>query len=225
MMTAPSAPPAYVAAPQPVGQQQLETVQPAPQPRSGNWTGILWTGVIQVVLGSLTTILGIVTMTVFKRVFYVSDIGSPIWCGVLFYVVAGIMGIVSGWKKNSRVAIGYMIMSILACLAACCVIGFGANVMASINIICFSDYHYDSYNAVIYSCDLKLAVNGVYGTVIILALVEFVVAIVGASLTCGLLCCGGSATQTVIHYQPQPHVVATTQPQGPAFYKVPIGQP
>ncbi|XP_038059484.1 endo-1,4-beta-xylanase C-like isoform X1 [Patiria miniata] len=44
-------------------------------------------------------------------------------------------------------------------------------------------------------------------------------------MTCGPLCNGGSATQTVIHYQARPHMVVTTQPHGPAFYNVPSGQP
>ncbi|XP_038058852.1 uncharacterized protein LOC119730151 [Patiria miniata] len=218
----------YVAVTQPVGQQQLVSMQPAPvtfstvnpQPRSGAWKGILWTGIIQVVLGSLTTILGIVTLTVFGPVFMYLDVGSPAWCGILFYVVAGILGTLSGCKKSSVVAIGYMVMSILACLAACCVIGFGAYMMAFVNSFCrprgtfLTDL-----------CDLKAAVNGVYGTLIILALAEFVVAIVGASMTCGPLCNGGSTTQTVIQYQAVPHVVAAPQPQGPVLYNIPTGQP
>ncbi|XP_038059741.1 uncharacterized protein LOC119730969 isoform X2 [Patiria miniata] len=245
MMPATNAPPAYVAAPQPVGQQQLVTLQPAPvtigtvnpQPRSGNWKGILWTGIIQVVLGSLTVILGIVTATRLNG-YYGSDIGAPIWCGKLFYVISGILGIVSGWKKHSGVAIGYMVMSILACLATCCVIGFGAARMALINELChpiYTRYRY-SYNygypgqSVSYYdyppsfCYLQAAINGVYATLILLAIVEFVVAIIGASMTCGPLCSGGSATQTVIHYQAQPHMVIATQPQGPAFYNI-AGQP
>ncbi|XP_038058839.1 uncharacterized protein LOC119730139 [Patiria miniata] len=233
-MATTNAPPSYVAAPQPVGQQQLVTVQPAagvtfgtvnPQPRSGNWKGILWTGTIQVVLGSLTVIFGIATVTAFNRVYDIIDIGSPIWCGILFYVVAGILGIVSGCKKNSGVAIGYMVMSILACLATCCVIGFSAGSMSTINSRCvYYDYSYNSYGRYRYRCDLKAAINGVYATLILLALAEFVVAIVGASMTCGPLCSGGSATQTVIQYQAQPHLVVATQPQGPAFYNIP-GQP
>ncbi|XP_038058845.1 uncharacterized protein LOC119730144 [Patiria miniata] len=101
----------YVAVTQPVGQQQLVSMQPAPvtfstvnpQPRSGAWKGILWTGIIQVVLGSLTTILGIVTLTVFGPVYLYLDVGSPVWCGILFYVVAGILGTLSGCKKSSVV--------------------------------------------------------------------------------------------------------------------------
>ncbi|XP_038058896.1 uncharacterized protein LOC119730980 [Patiria miniata] len=246
-MATTNAPPSYVAAPQPVGQQQLVTVQPAagvtfgtvnPQPRSGNWKGIVWTGIIQVVLGSLTVILGIVTLTEFGQFFFFGDIGSPIWCGILFYVVAGILGIVSGCKKHSGVAVGYMVMSILACLAACCVIGFGAAMMAIINQVChpiYTRYRYDytyGYRGQSVSyyddppsfCYLQAAVNAVYAILIILALVEFVVAIIGASMTCGPLCSGGSATQTVIQYQAQPHLVVATQPQGPAFYNI-AGQP
>ncbi|XP_038058840.1 uncharacterized protein LOC119730140, partial [Patiria miniata] len=195
-----------------------------PQPRSGNWKGILWTGVIQVVLGSLTVIFGIVTVTAFGQFYYISDNGSPIWCGILFYVVAGILGIVSGWKKNSGVAVGYMVMSILACLATCCVIGFGAARMSAINQVChpiYTRYRY-SYNTSF--CYLQAAINGVYAILILLALVEFVVAIVGASMTCGPLCSGGSATRTVIQYQAQPHMGVATQPQGPAFYNI-AGQP
>ncbi|XP_038058894.1 uncharacterized protein LOC119730179 [Patiria miniata] len=246
-MATTNAPPAYVAVPQPVGQQQLVTVQPAagvtlstvnPQLRSGNWKGILWTGIIQVVFGSLTVILGIATVTAFDSFYSTSDIGSPIWCGILFYVVAGILGIVSGWKKNSGVAVGYMVMSILACLATCCVIGAGAARMSAINQVChpiYTRYRYSytySYPRQIVSyydyppsfCYLQAAINGVYATLILLALAEFVVAIIGASMTCGPLCSGGSATQTVIQYQAQPHMVIATQPQGPAFYNF-AGQP
>ncbi|XP_038058842.1 uncharacterized protein LOC119743335 [Patiria miniata] len=236
MMTPTNAPPAYVAAPQPVGQQQLVTVQPAagvtfgtvnPQPRSGNWKGILWTGIIQVVLGSLTVILGIVTLSAFNRVNDSSDIASPLWCGIVFYGFAGICGIVSGSKKHSGWAVGYMVMSILACLATCCVIGFGAARMSFINEHCYprliTRYLYNYYGRVVAvfvavyddprsHCDLKAAINDVSATLILLAMVEFIVAIIGASMACGPLCSGGSATQTVIHYQARPHVVVTTQP-------------
>ncbi|XP_038058846.1 uncharacterized protein LOC119730145 [Patiria miniata] len=222
MMTPTNAPPAYVAAPQPVGQQQLVTVQPAagvtfgtvnPQPRSGNWKGILWTGIIQVVLGSLTVILGIVTLSAFNRVNDSSDIASPLWCGIVFYGFAGICGIVSGSKKHSGWAVGYMVMSILACLATCCVIGFGAARMSFINEHCYprliTRYLYNYYGRVVAvfvavyddprsHCDLKAAINDVSATLILLAMVEFIVAIIGASMACGPLCSGGSATQTVL---------------------------
>ncbi|XP_038058641.1 uncharacterized protein LOC119742950 isoform X2 [Patiria miniata] len=168
MMNTNNAPPAYVAAPQPVGQQQL------------------------------------------------------------FYGVAGILGIVSGFKKNSGVAIGYMVMSILACLAACCVIGFGAARIATINLHCryppYTSNGYDYYGNSSPHCELEAAINGVYSTLILLALAEFIVAMFGASMTCGPICNSGSATQTVIHYQTQPHVVVATQPQGLAFYNI-AGQP
>ncbi|XP_038075158.1 uncharacterized protein LOC119742948 [Patiria miniata] len=229
MMTPTNAPPAYVAAP-----QQVVTVQPAPQRRSGNWTGIQWTGIFQVGLGSLTAILGIVTLAVFKRPLNVDDIGSPIWCGICFYVFAGIFGIVSGSKKNSEVAVGYMVMSILACLATCCVICFAVIWMLFVYSVCtfnspryydYGSYHHYYYPDVPVGCYLQNAVYGVYASLILLALAEFVVAIVGASLTCGPLCSGGSATQTVIHYQARPRVVVATQPLGTAFYNIPAGQP
>ncbi|XP_022095751.1 uncharacterized protein LOC110981981 [Acanthaster planci] len=213
-------PPAYVA--QPSGQQQLVMTQPAPsvvvnQSREGSWKTITSTGITQVVLGSLTIIFGIVNQTALKN-YYRNDIGSPIWCGLLFYVVAGILGIVSGKKRSRGVAIAYMVMSILASLSAICVIGFSAAGLTFVNGY-YCRYHY-FYTDV---CDLKKAFIGVYATLILLAVVEFVISIIGASMTCSPLCATTPVTHTVIQYQVPQQMMVAGQPQGTVVYNT--GQP
>ncbi|XP_022095748.1 uncharacterized protein LOC110981980 [Acanthaster planci] len=223
--------PAYVA--QPSGQQQLMMTQPAPpvavsQSQERSWKAIASTGITQVVLGSLTIIFGIVTQTALKKRYW-TDLGSPIWCGLLFYVVAGILGIVSGSKRSQGVAIAYMVMSILACLSACFVIIVSAVILASVNEYSCRYYSSNDYGFYNYRynyrevCSLKGAITSVYAIVILLAVVEFVISIIGASMTCSPLCGAFPVTHTVVQYQVPPQTVPAGQPQGTAVCNT--GQP
>ncbi|XP_038051947.1 uncharacterized protein LOC119724802 [Patiria miniata] len=212
-------PPAYTPnQPQMVQQQrhQVVTVQPGNVPvvsgnqtRPGNWKSMNGTGITQIVLGSLTVILGIVACVIGSFYFF---IGHAFWCGILLYCVAGILGVVAGQKQSSCVAIAYMVMSIFACLASCVVMGFSASAVAIDRQYGYYSYYYDN------GWIGRVAVDAM---LLILALVEFVVSIVGASMTCGAIC-NTAPAHTVIHYQAQPQFVVAAQPQG--GYYAPQGQ-
>ncbi|XP_022088837.1 membrane-spanning 4-domains subfamily A member 4A-like [Acanthaster planci] len=211
-------PPAYTPSQtQMAPQHQVVTVQQGAaqvvssgQSRPGNWKSMKVTGVMQIVLGGLTVVLGIVACAIQAYFYFV---GHAFWCGLGFYCVAGILGTVSGVKANQGAAIGYMVMCIFACFAACTVIGFSATAVA---VDAGSCYYY-------YGCNEtgRVAVDAM---LVILAVAEFIIAIVGASVTCSAVCCS-TPSSTVIHYQAHPHVVVAGQPQGAVAYYSAPGQP
>ncbi|XP_038051950.1 uncharacterized protein LOC119724803 isoform X2 [Patiria miniata] len=177
------------------------------QTHPGNWTSMTGTGITQIVLGSLTVILGIVACVIGSFYFF---IGHAFWCGIGFYCVAGILGVVAGQKQNQCAAIAYMILSIFACLASCIVMGISGTAAA------LDRYSFGFYTD---NWEGKVAVDAMLA---IVALVEFVVSIVGASMTCGAIC-NTPPAHTVIHYQAQPQFVVAAQPQGVTYY-APQGQ-
>jgi hypothetical protein len=107
-----------------------------------------------------------------------------------------------------------MVMSIFACFAACTVVGFSATAIAVDAQGCYHFYYYGCNEAG------RVAVDAI---LLILAVAEFILAIIGASVTCSAMC-SSAPTSTVIHYQTQPHVVVAGQPQGAVAYYSPQGQ-
>ncbi|XP_038052458.1 uncharacterized protein LOC119725170 [Patiria miniata] len=109
-------------------------MQPAPQTvsfnqsHSGQWQALTYTGILQIVIGAIAVALGIGLACVSTPLGYspygfLHITGYPIWCGVLFFLTAGILGLISGCKKSSHMAAGYLVASSFACLASVCVIG------------------------------------------------------------------------------------------------------
>ncbi|XP_071804715.1 membrane-spanning 4-domains subfamily A member 4A-like [Asterias amurensis] len=193
-----------------VQQQPVVTLQPALNAvgagnQRGNWCwrGIRVTGYLQTILAILAVGFGIAAIFAKSWLYY---IGTPIWCGLSLFLVAGILGIAGGHKRNSCMIIGYMVMSILSTLAA-----FGVAYVAGVAI------PYDRFRSCsYYFCSPSGAQLGIDGCLLVIAIAEFVISIVGASLTCcGLQYNGNSAPQTVVTYQTYPQqMVVGAPPQG-----------
>ncbi|XP_038061367.1 uncharacterized protein LOC119732068 [Patiria miniata] len=95
---------------------------------------------------------------------YYSAVAAPVWCGILFFIPAGILGIIAGNTGNRGVAIASLVLNVIGIVAAIIVIIFGA-------IITHADLTYLKYY---YVGDVALDV-----IIILLALLELSLCIVG----------------------------------------------
>ncbi len=175
------------------------------------WRGLKVTGYMQSVLGILAVLVGIVTIFMRSHLYF---IGTPIWTGICFFIIAGILGIVAGRKRASGVVVGYMVMSILSSLAA---FGVLIQMVAAIQFDTYTCYYYyNSYTN--YSCSTSRGARvGVDVCILLIALAEFIVSIVGASFTC----CGlyyNSSPQTMVTYHSNPQQTVIGAPPQGVFY-------
>ncbi|XP_038052130.1 uncharacterized protein LOC119724902 [Patiria miniata] len=224
-------------------QQQTITYQTVhAQPQQGgnvmsNYSGATarQTGYAQVTCGVLAVAIGIAAIVLECRLSYVS---SPIWSGIGFFVVAGILGIASAANQNNCVIVGHLVMSILASLAA-------FQMMIMLIIAALTEYKNCRYEYNIYgpyqrNCDNyyygRIAVDSIGGVV---ALVEFVVAIIASAICCRGSCGSGTiaSQQTVVHHyvpnqgnvtimtNPQPYGQAAPQQQGYVQQPHPMAPP
>ncbi|XP_072179749.1 uncharacterized protein [Diadema setosum] len=157
----------------------------------------LSTGVIQLAIGVLSVIL-----TGSSYTFPVINLGYGITAGILFFIPAGVVGIVSK-NKSKGVIIAYMVLSIL-----CALVSIG---MVSYECVAASTYSFiqpcDFYPSAYYECNpvrLKGSVI-IHSILAVLAFLEFIISIVAAALCCGgLTCCSptpvpaGANTTTMI---------------------------
>ncbi|XP_071481808.1 uncharacterized protein [Diadema antillarum] len=189
--------------PQPV---QYVAVQQQPQQRSDfNGSAGRSTGWIQLCCGIGSVIVAIAQLILPTSISYVA---YGIWAAVLFYIPAGILGIVSG-NKNTCVIVGYMVMSILSSMIAVGMLitgAVGATVSSYIYCEWYNDYCDQSLR------DARVAADAILS---ILGFTEFIVSIVGSAFCCGAVCCSTQTTQhttVVSHHQPTPMVVTTVNP-------------
>ncbi|XP_022088947.1 uncharacterized protein LOC110978332 [Acanthaster planci] len=197
-------------------QQQQTTVMIQPNPSAshqsstrGSWKGLQITGYLHVVLGIVSVLFGILA-SVYKVFLYA--IGIPIWTGIIFYIVTGVLGIAAGGKQRHSLVIGYMTMSIITAVAGCAVCvthGIGVTIGGFQGCPDFGAY-YSPFN---FGCSstsgTRAAINGLISA---LGVTEMIVAIVGASLCCCTFCCVRTPSQVVTYTPPQ---------QGMAHFAVP----
>ncbi|XP_033640152.1 uncharacterized protein LOC117300600 [Asterias rubens] len=213
------------------GQQQqtvtYQTVQAQPHASgavisSYSVSGARQTGYIQVVCGVVSVAIGIAAIVLGCSI---AAVGSPIWSGICFFIVAGILGIASAGNQNSCAIVAHLVMSILASLAAFQLMIILIIAALTETFYCGSYFYYND-------CSSR------YGRIIvdsigcIVALIEFVVAIVAAAICCRGSCGYGTVAtqQTVVHhYVPNQGNVTTImtspQPYGQQVYMQQPGQP
>ncbi|XP_071954002.1 uncharacterized protein [Antedon mediterranea] len=185
------------------------------------------TGWIQVSCAVLSIILGGVAIAI--EACNNSSV-TAIWCGAVFYLPAGILGVIAGHQKQSCPIIGCMVMSILSTI--CSVSHFGVNLSGALNegdpYGCYEDY-YNYYYYLDYYKDEdyngKLAVNII---LTIIAVVEFVVSIYASAVMCGgTSCCRTrpNTTVTVVSNQAMPTTTTQVIQTGYPAQQMQYGQP
>ncbi|XP_038051944.1 uncharacterized protein LOC119724799 [Patiria miniata] len=223
--------------------QPMVAIQPNPSASDTTgsrsyWKGLQITGYMQVVLGVISVLLGFLAI-VFKSFMY--PIGIPIWSGICFYIITGIFGIASGRKQAKGLVITYMVLCIMTALAGCgvCIAhGIGILIQGFVGCPDFQHHPYlsnhDPYDFIYRvgcssSFSSRAAINGLIS---VLGCIEMIVAIVGASFTCCVLCHSTTPTQvvtytstvpqqTVVQYAATPQQQYVQQPQyGNAMYPV-----
>ncbi|XP_030830680.1 uncharacterized protein LOC105437609 isoform X2 [Strongylocentrotus purpuratus] len=192
------------------------------------------TGWLQISIGIGSIVVAIAQLFILSRIYTgLGFVAIGIWASVLFYIPTGILGICS-MKKNTRVIIGYLTMSIITANVAIAqlIVGtIGALLTSQYGYYFGSDYREQGIVDGGITSDSLLAILG---------LIEMVVAIVASAYCCGgMACCHSSSPTTTTMYPHQniPMVVTTgqyTQPAGivqaPPGYNVqqaypPAGQP
>eukprot|EP00058_Branchiostoma_floridae_P010413 XP_002595901.1 hypothetical protein BRAFLDRAFT_128662 [Branchiostoma floridae] len=194
---------------------------------------IVATGLTQIVVGLLCIVLGISAIVV-RAIGYFA--GVPIWTGAVF-LVAGILGIRAGQQKTGCLIIGHMVMSIIAAVFTVVVLASASSGLAQEHYISnIHDYMtgcYEQYDSVCkcyrippekqLECDrLVKGRLSIHGILVILAILEAIIAILAASLSCRAVC-------TCCTNQPQPTVVYQVAPNGQQVpgqvHFLPAGQP
>ncbi|XP_038057485.1 uncharacterized protein LOC119729054 [Patiria miniata] len=159
-------------------------------------------GILQIILAAGSAVAGTVNIIAFSTL---SVVACPIWGGLMFYLPAGILGVVSACVSPSSrrcVAVGWMVMSILAAVMA------GGNIIyAGISIA--TDQYYNG--------TLVMAMDGI---VTVVSLAELIIAIVSAVYCClirGELPSQNTPTIQYMTAPAYPTTVVTPAPGPPAY--------
>ncbi|XP_022100745.1 uncharacterized protein LOC110984660 [Acanthaster planci] len=184
-------------------QQSGQPLRNGPSPNTSykKVPGLMGLSIVHIVLGSLSTLLGIVAIIIRCSSSYA---GWGIWSGLVFFLLTGILGLVAGYQKNNRcMVIAVMVMSILTAVAAC-------QLLIVYGIAIASDSHYycnphpgRPFGA---SCIVGPAPRQAVDSLLaILGLAEMIISIVTASMSCyGVCACCNSYTPVTVQYVPQP---------------------
>ncbi|XP_022100740.1 uncharacterized protein LOC110984658 isoform X2 [Acanthaster planci] len=163
--------------------------------------GLTGLSVVHIVLGSLTTLLGIVAIVLRCSFSYA---GWGIWSGLVFFLLTGILGVGAVYRKNNKcMVIAVMVMSILTAVAACQLLIVSAIAIANeLSYYCIPDPR-QSHDL---SCIVRPAPRQAVDSLLaILGLAEMVISIVTASMSCyGVCSCCNSYTPVTVQYVPQP---------------------
>lgn len=170
--------------------------------------GGMGTGVVQVLCGVIVFILGIVSHTL-SLTWSIASTG--IWSGLGFFVLSGLLGIISS-RRQTSVVVGYMVMSILSAIiaffAGCtyAYVIFGVRVACPVINPLLADYGDEIPDGII-NCTNPNVDSAVNGTLAVMFFIEFLAAIVGSGFTCGGVCCNSEPTVSTTHL-----TVVTNQP-------------
>jgi len=201
--------------------------------RAGQSLGL---GITQVVIGVLCIIFNIVGIVLSVKheaynefEFYV---GYGMWPAV-FFIIAGGFGI-GARSKNPCPVIAFMVMSIMAAIMVVFVIGFAAGGIANVSETTNNPSDYTYYAGAYFKYSQQDNAEGtklaMHALMLILALVEFVVAIWSSAICCHAACCcrdnrGAVHAAPVVHYggmqAGQQQVIIHTQGQQPFVVQQP----
>ncbi|XP_022093506.1 uncharacterized protein LOC110980807 isoform X2 [Acanthaster planci] len=191
--------------PAPIHTVQMQVASPQPPRRSRYSCSVKSLGILQIILAGVSAVFGIASAVATYQ--GIANLGSSAWGGLVFYLPAGILGILSvTLSVNSRrgLAIACLVMSILSSIMA------GTNlIMYGIDMVNFgpNGYYYGPTPVVLDSI------------VLIVSLTELVVSIVASVYCCYVM---NEYQQTTTTYG---HPTMYMYNQQPAAYPGPAVAP
>jgi len=188
-------------------------VNPTGQRNKGINTATKVLAIIHLVIGGLTLILGICSIVAIKH-YWLNNSGVPIFAAI-WIIVTGIIGLSSVRSVNNTCLRGtYMSFNIVSCIGAFIIMCMFSSAIS----------HYNNCNKGIWLWSSKLCKDhvsealGIYGTLVLLSVAEFAIALAASILCCksnNCCCPGGTGGNIIISQQPQSAIVTQTyNPQG-----------
>nr|CAB3264021.1 membrane-spanning 4-domains subfamily A member 8 [Phallusia mammillata] len=178
-------------------QPQMILVHPIPAPEKTKKHMKIFKilGIIELVVGLISIVCGVIvasTPTGYYSVFVWGTNGAGVWCGV-FFLVAGVLGVVSARKCEPCPVIGGMVMSIFSSLAGGVLVGLA--IPAVMTIISLNPDYSGQEESISLICQVLMSICGC---------VALIVSITHSSYCCSATCCrylqinGGSAYYTPV---------------------------
>ncbi|XP_038055174.1 uncharacterized protein LOC119727377 [Patiria miniata] len=189
---------------------QMQMPTPAPSRRSRYSCAVKSLGIMQIIIAGISAGLGIATGVVWPTI---AVIASGVWGGLLFYLPAGILGVLSvTMAVNSRrcLAIASLVMSILSAVVAFSNIAVYGVAIATDLAIAYSHYHYSPYFYGNPSVPLTLDSLLVFTSVL-----DLIVSITAAAYCCFVMSEYQLNNTTTVQYvstQATPQVMVYNQP-------------
>ncbi|XP_006820852.1 uncharacterized protein LOC102802982 [Saccoglossus kowalevskii] len=172
--------------------------------------------IVQIIVGSLSLVFGITSIVVGCVGSY-SGIG--IWCGI-FFIVTGSLGCITSMKFTNCWIITSMVMCIVAATLSGPIFVISAAVtVAHENTYILEECSYNKYGH--YDCTYghDYTCTGIDAVLLVIAIIEFISAIIQASLCCQPLCCSQRNQPMMYYVAGQPYGV----PQQATVYMMPPG--
>uniref|UniRef100_A0A3B1K3K0 Membrane-spanning 4-domains subfamily A member 4A-like n=1 Tax=Astyanax mexicanus TaxID=7994 RepID=A0A3B1K3K0_ASTMX len=138
-------------------------------------------GVVQIMIGIITFMLGIVSAVFF---FTASKVTGVMFWGAVLYMVSGGLSVDASKKAHGCVVKGSLVMNVFSAVAA----GIAIIVMAvdiAIANPCYRHYYYYSRS----DEDLCGLWHGIAGIQLVLAVLEFIISICTSAFACKATCC------------------------------------
>ncbi|KAF4080279.1 hypothetical protein AMELA_G00168540 [Ameiurus melas] len=176
-------------------------------------------GAVQIMIGSLTILFGIV-MAIYPQTISVYS-GVTFW-GSLLHITAGSLAVSASNKLNACVVKGAMVVNIFSTLAAGIAI-----IILSMDLAFWrhfpSCYYYDGrYGR--YGCDnnylTESRTNGITGVLLVFSLLQFAISIAISAFTCKAICTN-EPTLNVINVVPNPERCVPVVSSFPAHHAQP----
>ncbi|XP_072029962.1 uncharacterized protein [Amphiura filiformis] len=169
----------------------------------------LVTGVLQICAGGILILFGIIALALGS--WY--SLGWSIWGSICFYIVAGILGVVSK-NQNRCVIIAYMVMSILSAVGAGSQMIYDA--AAAGNSRFLGSFYCGTYTwtwpYTSDGCSRQKSIIAMHSLSALTGLAEMIIAIIGAGYCCSGCCGTHTPTQTTVvtYGQPAPPAAQVT---------------
>ncbi|XP_038057486.1 uncharacterized protein LOC119729055 [Patiria miniata] len=201
-------------------QVQMQMPTPAPSQRSRYSCAVKSLGILQIIIAGISAVLGIATGVVWLTI---AVIASGVWGGLLFYLPAGILGVLSvTMAVSSRrcLAIASLVMSILSAVMAFSNIAVYGWAIAT-DIYLSKEYHNGHYDYRDPSAPLALD-----SLLVIASVLELVVSITAAVYCCFVMSEYQLNNTTTVQYvstQATPQVMVYNQPAAVPY--TPAGAP